>query len=192
VSLTPRWLLSLVAGFLLVLAPPALDSAAQQPEVPASRERLLESLLATGRVGADLVDAYRHRDRVAVVITLDVPRRGALPRATRRERIRSLGERVLGACRPGDFALRHRFEHEPGIAGDLHLGAVRRLLRDPAVRAIDLDGGGRGALAEAMALVGGYTALTAGFTGAGVVAATLDSGVDTDHPDLAAALVDEH
>ena len=174
---------------LLLVVPVALDSAAQQDT---ARERLLDALRASGRVGETLVDAYRQRDRVRVVITLDVPRRGSVLRGERRERIRAQGDRALRDCPPADFELEHRFEHAPGIGGWLHLRALPRLVRNPAVKSIDLVGGGGGALAEAMSLVGGYTALTAGFTAVGVTAATLDSGVDTDHPDLAPALVDEH
>ncbi len=132
------------------------------------------------------------RDRLPVIITLDVPRRGLVSRFEREDRIRERGARVLLDCPPDDFTLRHRFEYAAGLSGELHLRAVRRLLHNSGVRSIDLDGGGRGMLTETLALVGGYTANTAGFLGVGVTAATLDSGVDTDHTDLAAALVDEH
>ncbi len=157
-----------------------------------ARERLLESLRDSGRVSDALLAAYAESDRVPVIVTLEVPERHALTRRARRDRIRERADDALADCAPADFRLRHRFRHAAGFAGELHLRAVRGLLRNPAVRDIDLDGGGHGALYESMGLTGGYTASTAGFSGAGITVAVLDSGVDTDHPDFAGALVDEH
>jgi hypothetical protein len=185
---------SLVLWGLVLLAVSGSSSAATggEPLPSTPRERLLDALRASGRVGDALLAAYRESDVAPVVITLEAPARGRVSRSERRQRILELGGRVLADCPVSDFHLRHRFEHAAGLAGELHLRAVSRLLANPAVRAVDLDGGGHGALAETMALVGGYTASTAGFSGTGVTAAVLDSGVDNDHPDLAGMLVAQH
>jgi subtilisin family serine protease len=153
---------------------------------------LLAQLRESGRVSEALLVAYERSDRAPVVISLEVEARGRISRGARRQQIHDQGSRVLADCPPEDFKLRHRFEYAAGVAGELHLRAMRRLLRNVAVRNIDLDGGGRGMLGQTLPIVGGYTANTAGFTGAGITVAVLDSGLDTDHPDLAAALVDEH
>lgn len=180
------------AVLLLLLLAGGGAGAQQGPADAPARDRLLQELRDSGRVSEALLAVWAREDRAPVVVTLDVPARRQLARSQRRARIREQGARMLADCAPGDFRLRHRFAHVPGLAGDLHLRAARRLLRNPAVRHLDLDGGGRGALAETMPLVGGYTANTAGFLGAGVTVAALDSGIDTDHPDLASALVEEH
>ena len=178
---------------VLVLAGPAMHAGAQSGPVDAPpRVRALERLAASGRASEALVEAYRERDRVPVVVVMKAPRRGATSRAERRNRIRERGDQVLADCPPEDFRMRHRFRHTPGIAGELHLRAAVRLARNPAVEALDLDVGGSGMLVQAMAVTGGHTANTNAFIGTGVTVATLDSGVDTDHTDLASALVDEH
>src|SRR5690606_14222817 len=60
---------------------------------------------------------------------------------------------------------------------------------NPLVERVDLDLGGTGMLTESVPLIGATSWHAVGNTGAGVVIAVLDSGVDTDHPDLAGAIV---
>jgi subtilisin family serine protease len=57
---------------------------------------------------------------------------------------------------------------------------------------VDLDVGGQGSLNQSRPWVNADQAQSAGMTGAGRIVAVLDSGFDSDHPDLSDALVDEH
>jgi subtilisin family serine protease len=78
-----------------------------------------------------------------------------------------------------------------GFAGRAQASAINALLRHPEVAAIHLDYEMRGTLAEGVALIDADSAHSSGITGFGVNVAVLDSGIDTDHPDLADDIIAE-
>ncbi len=67
-------------------------------------------------------------------------------------------------------------------------GAARTL--GPGVRKVWLDGVSHPALDTSVAQIGGPAAWQAGFTGAGVTVAVLDTGIKADHPDLTGKVID--
>ncbi len=91
---------------------------------------------------------------------------------------------------PAGCALRHRYRYSPALAlmitSEEALEAVASL---PEVARISPDIEGRGALLESRALVRANEVFDLGVTGEGRVVAILDTGVDTDHPDLAGTVV---
>jgi subtilisin family serine protease len=105
--------------------------------------------------------------------------------------IRSRQARVLDKLQRTGFRLTHRYEAICGFAGWADRQAIAILERDPRVETVYLDGTLRAALAEGVALVGADLVHADGFTGLGVNVAVLDTGMDTDHPDLASSLVAE-
>ncbi len=78
-----------------------------------------------------------------------------------------------------------------GFAGWAQDPAIAALSWHPEVLHVYLDGVVRATLAEGVALVGADSAHAQGFTGAGVNVAVLDTGIDTNHPDLSDDLVAE-
>jgi subtilisin family serine protease len=95
------------------------------------------------------------------------------------------------ARREALFALR-QFENVPAFSVNVTAeDAVLAILSDPGVRRIDLDVGGTGQLSNTVRVISANERHDIGNKGQGVVVAILDSGIDTDHPDLADAVVHE-
>jgi len=145
----------------------------------------------TAIVGEAVEQALAASPTARVVILLDVD--PAL--ATRKDRgplraevARRQGQ-VLSALHPGDLALRSRPKHAPILAGTVSRAGLERLRRLPDVKRIDLEVPGGGGLAQSVPLVRADLAHALGYRGTGIVVGEVDSGVDTDHPDLVGSVV---
>jgi subtilisin family serine protease len=170
---------ALLAAVLAALAGTRAREAAPEPRGGARVEPALARALADPRGGG-----------VAVRVSLadaDLP----APGAARRAGVRARQQRVLASLAPGAFQLQWRYESLCGFAGFATPAAVAALRRHPEVESIHLDDPVRASLAEGGALVGASAAHALGYTGAGVNVAVIDTGIDTNHPDLADDLVAE-
>ncbi len=175
-----------LAAALLQLVAATGARAGMLPE--AMRQRLRDSPI----VGRELVDALDAAPRARVMLVFAEPAtKQARTRLRRRAAIRDTAAELADSV-GGELAVRRRYGAIPALAGEITAAGVLRLMSDPRVRRIDLDTGGSGGLAEAVPLSALDVVQSLGFTGRGVTVAQLDSGVDTDHPDLADSLADEH
>ena len=113
------------------------------------------------------------------------------PRAARRQAISARQDRVLAIPSLSGLSLRRRYKEIPGFAIAAPAAAIEALRRHSEVLAIHLDGEVHMALSQGRALIGSDTFTNPGVRGAGINIAVLDTGFDTDHPDLAASLVAE-
>ncbi len=161
--------------FLAAARSPASD-AGVGARVEAALERVLAAPLPDGGVAV----------RVSLAES-DLPP----PGAARLERVRARQQRVLDSLAPGTFRLQWRYASVSGFAGFASPAAVAALRRHREVESIHLDRPVHASLAEGGALIGANVAHALGFTGAGVNVAVLDTGIDTNHPDLADDLVAE-
>jgi subtilisin family serine protease len=128
--------------------------------------------------------------RVVIALREGASLRSPVPDlAAVRSEVASAQSRVLSTLAPADFELALRFEAVPGLAGRLTRAGLARLENHPDVRRIDLDVGGSGSLSGTVPLIDADDLHAAGITGGGITVAMLDSGLDTDHPDLADDLV---
>ncbi len=129
-------------------------------------------------------------ERVRVVITLRDPVALTAPLAERRAQIDSTQAALLTTLADTASRVVRQFETLPGIIAEIDSAALTALLNNPEVVSIQLDQQGGAFTAESVsALRADIVRTTYGLTGAGVRVAVLDSGIDTDHADLADDLI---
>jgi subtilisin family serine protease len=166
------WLAALCAA---VLATPARSSTAPDAVLGSA---LRAALAAAGRA--------------RVVVALREPEISARALERRVAAVGSLQDAVLMGLETRDFQLSHRWASISALAGEITAEGAAKLARDPDVLRVDLDvSGSAGWLGESVDRIRADDLHNSGLTGRGVLVAVLDSGADTDHPDLKDAIVDQ-
>ena len=162
---------------VLFLSPPHPSALAQEIQAVVVGESVNTALAAAERV------------RVVVYLRNSLDRAANLDDLT--QAVQVAQDEALSSLSEDEFTLQRRFETIPAFAGDISASGVQRLAALPSVLRIDIDEGGTGHLTAAAALTRVNIVRDLGYTGKGVTVAVLDSGVDTDHPDLADDLTAE-
>lgn len=175
----PRWTWLALIALLLAAAP-----GAEIPAAPAS---------PSAKVGPEVFEALRTQGAAQIVIALAEPAslQAAPPNLDQLRRdVAAVQDRALAAVDATEYRPRLRFAAVPALAGTaLSAAGVLRLAAQPDVVRIDLDIGGAGGLTASVPFIGATQWHAQAIRGDGVLVAVLDSGVDTDHPNLADDLV---
>jgi len=166
-----RTLVAIAAAILgaLICAAPAASSAPAFARVDEALARVLER--------------SSPESEIAIGVTLretDFPKNGP----GRRAAVSARQQQVLDALPVGGLALKRRYRSIAGFAGTANAQAIEALARNPFVETVYLDGVVHAALVEGVSLIGADVVHAQGFTGVGVKVAVLDTGVDTNHPDI--------
>lgn len=136
----------------------------------------------------------RTQGEAQVFVMLKTPATGlATTRGAQATRLRSQVDSVLSSLpKRGQGKSLRRYQGVPGFALRADPTTLAALARDPRVARVDLDvGGSGGAVApdNALALNHLDEVAGAGYSGAGMKVAVIDTGIDSDHPDFAGRIV---
>jgi subtilisin family serine protease len=112
--------------------------------------------------------------------------------AAERSRIAQMRNNVLSQLAFHEYEERQSYRAVPALAGRIKSeAALLALAHNPHVIKIDLEQGFSGHLANSIPVIAADLRHAEGNTGNGVVVAVIDSGLDTDHDNLADDLITE-
>jgi subtilisin family serine protease len=176
-----------LAALVIVLA--ACDRPQDTVGPLAPDARMAQSAPAQ-KIGPGVLEALARGETPAIMVALDAGSPRGL--SAMRNAVAAAQSQALSRVSDDEVSVRRRFVAVPALAAVARSEAgVRRLAADPRVRRIDLEVGGTGGLVNSVPLIRGDLRHERGNTGTGVVVAILDTGFDSDHPDLQGALVGE-
>lgn len=155
--------------------------------------------VAMEKVSYQAKQLAQQQGRVRVVVLMD---EGALGVAgtmrsavlAKERRVRQRGDAVLDALPNGGYRLHRRFARVPALVIEADADTLRRLERNVWVRKVDIDPGGTGSAVapdESSVLNRVDLLQGVGLEGNGIKVAVVDTGVDSDHPDIAPRLAGE-
>lgn len=132
-------------------------------------------------------------DPRVVVLLKEPPEFLSLTRGAIKQSVKTLQEGVLKSLQKADYTLVHQYQSLPGIAMIVHSqSALDSLSKHPSVERVDLDQGGAGVLDQSRPWIKANQAHALGIVGSGQTVAVLDSGIDSDHPDLQNDIAHQH
>jgi len=128
-------------------------------------------------------------DGTAYVVVLLKPAEntGEMSKEQRQEVVKEIQDRVLATLAPGEFRIVHKYQNFASLTGYVNAAGLAKLVAHPDVAAVGPDVGGHGQLDDSVPFINAddvHTSKYLGYTGEGITVAVLDTGIDSDHPDL--------
>jgi subtilisin family serine protease len=141
------------------------------------------AVLHDGVIGAGVLEAVRSGASPRVVVAFDAGAPATVHEL--RTSVASAQSALLAGYGDADLTVTRRYAAVPAMAVAVrNEAALQRLASEPNVLRIDLDVGGTGSATTNVTTIGAPQRHAVGNEGEGVVVALLDTGIDTDHPDL--------
>ncbi|MCH7580261.1 MAG: S8 family serine peptidase, partial [Chloroflexi bacterium] len=145
-------------------------------------------------IHADVLEALQTEPEVGVIISLEGPSM-PLEEATLAELIENTSARqagVLATLGQDDFTLGHQYDVVAALVGGVTASGVAKLAGHPDVAAVHLNEEIFPLLGASVPFIHADELHALGVTGADIDLAVFDTGIDSDHLDLAGSLVQEH
>ncbi len=101
-----------------------------------------------------------------------------------RPAVQATQQRVLTQVDPSGFLPVYQYQNFFAMTGHVDANGLAQLATHPDVVGIGVDARGQGHLNVSVPFIGADTAQAMGYTGSGITVAVLDTGIDSDHPDL--------
>ena len=137
------------------------------------------------RPGVERAIATDGHARVLIKLRPDFPStQQGLSQADIRDLHSRFGNTLTAETRTGDFEEKHRMVTIPWVSARISRAVLQKLRDHANVAIIEEDIPIHALLAESAPLIGADRSWDLGVTGAGINVAILDTGIDTDHPDL--------
>jgi subtilisin family serine protease len=145
------------------------------------------------KVSPKVPQALQQQDTVPVIVSLVDPVAITAASSLRVQQVQQVSNAVLSRVSAVDFRPYRRFSHVPAIAGQANARAIAALEANPQVAFIQIDEAVQAHLAQSVPAIGADVVHNNyNLTGQNVRVAVLDTGIDTDHPDLADSLIAQH
>ncbi|NLF74479.1 MAG: S8 family serine peptidase, partial [Chloroflexi bacterium] len=146
-----------------------------------------------GKLQADVLEVVSEEAEVGVIITLHDPVSIQADLDVRAAAVAEAQLSVLGELPATDFELYRRYSHVPALAGTVTASGLAILQANPLVASVELDRTISIDLGQSVSLIDADDVHNSyGLTDVGIRVAVLDTGVDTNHPDLQDDIVAQH
>lgn len=143
-----------------------------------------------GNISPEVMQTLQNEAMVRVIVSFIDPVSIQASSSVRVEGLEAVSSAVLASASSSNFRLSHRYSHVPAIAGLADAQAIADLAANPQITYIQLDERTQAHLGESVPALGADIVHSMyNLTGEGVRVAVLDTGIDTDHPDLSDSIV---
>ena len=126
--------------------------------------------------------------RIYVVVLLEQPLMAAdVTMKERQGAVKKVQDSVLQKFAPGEFSIVHKYKNFSSMTGYVNQAGLAKLAAEPGVVSVGPDAGGHAHLDDSVPFINAddvQNMVGLGYTGKGITVAVLDTGIDSDHPDL--------